>query len=72
MPLGSFDCQNIDYIMQGGGDWFTAQLLCLIQKADRQNRARLRLGFPEEVALVEQWEKGGSYGTVRDSPTESP
>jgi len=36
-------------------DWFTAQLFRLIAKADVQNRERLRKGFPEEVAVYEEW-----------------
>ena len=53
MGLSEFDRENIPAILSGHGDWFTAQLLRLITKADPCNRALLAKGFPEEVWLVE-------------------
>lgn len=53
--LSPYDVQNIDSIMSGEGDWFTAQLLRIIGKADDFHKDRLRLGFPAEVALWEKW-----------------
>lgn len=55
--MSPYDKQNIDALLKGEGDWFTAQLLRLISKADISNRERLRLGFPEEVAAFERWHK---------------
>lgn len=55
MPLNNYDRDNIGSLLKGEGDWFTAQLLRLIAKADTWNRARLRLAFPEEVAAYERW-----------------
>jgi hypothetical protein len=52
--MTEYDKQNIDKILQGEGSWFTAHLLRLIAKADRQNRDKLRMGFPEEVAAYEK------------------
>jgi hypothetical protein len=56
MPLSDFDRKNIGYLIKGHGSWFTARMLRMIRSADPTNRARLRLVYPEEVALVEQWE----------------
>lgn len=55
MTLSKFDRENIPAIMSGHGDWFTAQLLRLIAKADKQHRALLAKGFSEEVWLVENY-----------------
>lgn len=55
MPLSEYDRSHMSAIMGGHGDWFTAQLLRLIAKADMQNRGRLRQAFPEEVELYERW-----------------
>lgn len=54
MPLSQFDRENVVPILQGHGDWFTAQLMRLVVKADGRNRTLLARGFPEEVQLVEQ------------------
>ena len=54
MPLSQFDRDNVKPILQGHGDWFTAQLMRLVVKADINNRRLLAKGFPEEVALVEK------------------
>jgi hypothetical protein len=54
--ISDYDRANIGNIIAGGGDWFTAQLLRLIAKADKQNREKLRLSFPDEVAAFEAWE----------------
>jgi len=56
MTISPFDRENLSWIMAGHGDWFTAHLLRLIKKADPQHRARLALGFPDEVWAVEKWE----------------
>lgn len=58
MTLSKFDRENIPAIMGGHGDWFTAQLLRLVAKADNHHKAQLRMGFPEEVALVKAWQRG--------------
>ena len=42
-------------ILAGYGDWFSAQLLRLIAKADYNNRERLRTAFPEHVQAYEDW-----------------
>lgn len=53
--ISDYDRANVADIMAGEGDWFTAQMLRLCQKADAENLARIRLGFPEIVALYEDW-----------------
>jgi hypothetical protein len=58
MTLSEFDRVKIAAIMGGHGDWFTAQLLRLVAKADDHHKAQLRMAFPEEVALVEAWQRG--------------
>ena len=42
-------------LFDGKADWFSAVLFRLILKADGHNTERLRLGFPEHVAAVEEW-----------------
>lgn len=44
------------YWRVGDGTNFHSKLYNLIAKADRWNRERIRLGFPEEVKAFEQWE----------------
>ena len=55
MPISPHDRENIGEIIAGSGDWFTAKLLRLIAKADRDNRQKLQLVFPEEVEAYEEW-----------------
>ena len=49
---------EIEQAFDNGGTWFTSQLLRLIDKADRLNREKLRMGFPAEVAAWERWMYG--------------
>ena len=53
--LSKYDIDNVDSILNGRGDWFSAQLLRLISKADQLNKERIRKGFPDHVALYESW-----------------
>lgn len=55
MKPSEYDQANIHIIMNGYGDWFSARLLRLCQKADPANLERIRRGFPDHVALYEQW-----------------
>lgn len=53
--LGRDIClSEFDDILLGHGDWFDAQLIRLIAKADSVNRERLRKGYPAEVREVER------------------
>lgn len=53
--LSQHDRERIDEIMGGYGDWFSARLIRLIAKADRENRELLRQVFPEHVEAYEDW-----------------
>lgn len=53
--ISDYDRENIDMIMDGYGDWFSAQLLRLLRKADRGTLEQVRRGFPDHVKLFEQW-----------------
>jgi len=55
MPFSPFDLEHFQHLIAGDGTWFHAALARLIAKADTENLARLRLGFPEEVAAYERW-----------------
>lgn len=56
--ITDYDKAHMADILAGHGDWFTAQLLRLIAKADRTNRERIRKGFPAEVEAYEKWDAG--------------
>jgi len=56
--ISDFDRARMADIVAGMGDWFTAQLLRLCAKADDENLAKLRLGFPEEVQAYLDWREG--------------
>lgn len=57
--LSKFDIDHIDEIIAGKlGDWFSADLLRLIRKADLENRELLRQVYPEHVAAYEEWYRG--------------
>jgi hypothetical protein len=53
----------------GSEDSFTGQLLLLIAKADPGNRARLRAGFPRDVAAWELWMASGGHMTAGELDT---
>ena len=58
MSLSDYDRANIQQILINPGgqyDWFSAYLIRLIAKADKFNRERIRLGFPEHVEAYETW-----------------
>ncbi len=50
-----FDRENMEAIIAGHGTWFSAHLLRLIARADSENIARLRLGFPDHVQAYIDW-----------------
>lgn len=58
MTLTDYDRENVGTILNDRAkDWFTAQLLRLIDKADDHHRGLLAQGFPEEVTLVEAYRR---------------
>jgi pyridoxal/pyridoxine/pyridoxamine kinase len=57
LMLSDYDRANIHRIMEGSGDWFSAQLLRFIRDSapDRKNLERLRSAFPDHVEAVRWW-----------------
>ena len=53
--ISDYDKAHIESILNGEGDWFTAQLLRLVAKADTANRGRLHEAFPEVVDAYLEW-----------------
>ena len=47
--------------LHGDGTWFTAQLFRLIAKADSNNRAKIAMGFPDEVETHRRWSTDPDY-----------
>jgi hypothetical protein len=58
LELSEHDKQNVDRIIGGYGDWFSADLIRLISRSDFSNRERFRVMFPEHVAAWEKWYRG--------------
>lgn len=58
MGISEYDRANVQLILRGHGDWFSAELLRLIAKADSANREKLRLAFPDAVKAWEDWYRG--------------
>ena len=50
--MTAYDRAKISEIIAGHGDWFTADLLRLIARADNKTRERLAIAFPDEVNEV--------------------
>ena len=53
--ISQYDIEHIDDILRGEGDWFSAQLLRLCAKADKNTLEQIRAGFPDHVQLWEKW-----------------
>lgn len=54
--------EHIGDILAGEGTWFGAHVLRLIDKADADNRERIRKGFPKIVEAYEEWFRGEPDG----------
>jgi len=54
-PVSAHDRENIDAIMGGQGDWFSARLLRLLAKADYKNRLLIGSIYPEHYAVFMDW-----------------
>lgn len=61
MSVSDYDRAHIGEIVAGHGTWFSAHLYRLIAKADKVNRERIRLIYPEHVEAFEAWE--GEHGS---------
>jgi hypothetical protein len=53
-----YDDAHIADILSGHGDWFSAQLMRLIMKADRSNRDLIAQVFPDHVEAYERYQRG--------------
>jgi len=51
-----WDIENLDLIMSGHGDWFSAELFRLMRKTDAKNRKRLGVAFPFHMEAYYRWE----------------
>jgi hypothetical protein len=59
--LSDFDKAHVQEILWNRGnkyDWFSAQLIRLINHSDPQNVEKLRTVYPEHVAAVEAFHRG--------------
>lgn len=56
--LSDYDKANLDKILGGHGDWFSAALMRLIMKADNENRRLLRVVYPDHVKAFEEYRRG--------------
>jgi hypothetical protein len=69
--ISDHDRTHIYEILKGHGDWFSAQLIRLIEHADTNNRELLRKAFPEHVDAFEAWyHKTGVYEGKEDGGPE--
>jgi len=53
--ISDHDKAHMQEILAGYGDWFSAELLRLIAKADYENTERLRKAFPDHVEAYQLW-----------------
>ena len=56
--MSIYDETHIAEILQGEGTWFSAHLMRLIARSDKNNRAKLALGFPKEVDAINEYQWG--------------
>ena len=55
MMVSDFDRENVQELLRDiEKDWFSARLFRLIARADADNRALLRRGFPDHVDVIEK------------------
>lgn len=55
MEISEYDKEKFDDIIAGHGDWFGAQLIRLIAKADYHNRRLLETVYPSYVQFFYKW-----------------
>jgi len=56
--LSNFDRENMDRLLAGDFDWFSAKLMRLIMKADTDNKELLRQVFPDHVQAYDDYVRG--------------
>lgn len=66
--ISQHDREHMQELLAGYGDWFSAHLLRLIAKCDKDNLETLRSVYPDHVEAYEQW-KGNSNPVM---PTWDP
>lgn len=59
MGLTKYDISNIDRILSGTGDWFSANLIRLIAQADSVNARILARAYPMEFIQYCKYKYGG-------------
>jgi hypothetical protein len=65
--ISDHDRHHVYEILCGHGNWFGAQLIRLIERADEKNREAIRKGFPDYVEAFEMWDhKTGIYEGKED------
>ena len=67
LPISKHDRELIPEIVRGQGDWFSAYLIRLINKADTNNKEILRSVYPEHVEAYDDWYfSRGFYAKVKE------
>ena len=67
--MNAYDVANIEKLIHGHGDWFTARLLRLLVHADTINLRKLGAAYPDVVAWFLNYRHGGvptEYSTVSE------
>jgi hypothetical protein len=75
--ISQWDIDHFDDIIAGHGDWFTAQLIRLIHKADQINFQKLFEAYPAECTIyirwqkgiLKEWQTGGTHTSVNQAPS---
>ena len=56
--ISDYDKAHIQDILNGYGDWYTAELLRLVAHADQHNKELLRQVYPEVLEAFNDWYLG--------------
>lgn len=64
LPISKHDREHIPEILKGYGDWFSAMLVRLINKADLNNKEILRSVYPEHVEAYDDWYNSTGFYAV--------
>lgn len=57
--ISDYDKAHVQEILNGLGDWYIADLLRLVARADGHNRELLRQVYPEVLEAFDDWYEGG-------------
>lgn len=61
VKASEFDLANVEYILSGGGTWFTAKLMRLVSSADHDSKRQIYLGFPDVVDAVHKHQTNRTF-----------